>query len=210
MNRRFLHITCAFLGVVAVLILVWLFCYKPNLGSELSGENADWGNFGQFFFGLGTLLVAIVTAYVMLGIDTQLHRSGSIKLYEKTLRRFRTTITKDIMEISPYELKTAYMDMYMMLAIIELDKNFSRSVNKKAEDLFNETIAFSSAILTIEAYLKEAKNKADFDEHFSETYTKIASLISDLSGFIVCLSTNDGTTYKDIINRYQKEIENYK
>lgn len=204
MNRRVIRITIAFVGVIGVVSLVWLFCYRPNFGSEFARENADWGNLGQFFFGLGALLVAIVTAYIMLGIDTQLHRSNMIKLYEKTLRRFRNSINKELKMISPYEMTSAYMDMYGVLTIIEFDNNFSYSVNKRAAKLFKETLRYKDVILSIYSYLVKMNNHNKPDDHYVELYNQLVELISNLSAFLICLSNNDGEFYKEILDRYEK------
>ena len=43
---------------------VWHFAYKPNFSATFSTNNADWGNFGDFFWGLGTMLLTALNVYV--------------------------------------------------------------------------------------------------------------------------------------------------
>lgn len=188
MNKRFLYLTCAFFCVAAVVILVWLISYKPNFSSELSGENTDWGCFGQFFFGLGTLLVAIVTAYVMLGVDTHLHQSNMINIYEKRIRRLRDVLNNDIKHIPPKELESAYLDLQIGLAMIKNNDNFSSEVRERAGTLFNGVSMFDIGPLT--NYLATKKEQDEVDECHIKLYEQLAKLVGELAGFVVCLVNN--------------------
>lgn len=189
MNKRVIRTTIAFISVIVAVGLVFLLCYKPNFSSELSGDNADWGDFGQFFFGMGTLLVAIVTAYIMLGVDTQLHRSNTINIYEERLRRLRNILNDDIKHISRKELKSAYLDMQIGLEMIKDNDNFSCEVRKRAEVLFNGVSMFDMKPLT--NYLDTAKEQDEVDEYYSiAVYEQLTKLVGELAGFVVCLVNN--------------------
>lgn len=187
-NKRIIRTTIAFIGVLVVGALVFLLCYKPNFSSELSGDNADWGNFGQFFFGMGTLLVAIVTAYIMLGVDTHLHQSNMINVYEKRIKRLRDILNNDIKHISPKELESAYMDMQIGLERIKDNDNFSSEVRERAETLFNGVSIFDIKPLT--NYLDSIKEQDEVDECHVEMYKQLAKLVGVLAGFVVCLVNN--------------------
>lgn len=187
-NKRVIRTTIAFIGVLVVGAFVFLLCYKPNFSSELSGDNTDWGNFGQFFFGLGTLLVAIITAYIMLGVDTQLHRSNTINIYEERLRRLRNILNDDIKHIPPKELESAYMDMQIGLERIKDNDNFSSEVRERAETLFNGVSIFD--IMSLTNYLSSIKEQDEVDECHMEMYKQLATLVGVLAGFVVCLVNN--------------------
>ena len=187
-NKRIIRTTIAFIGVIVVVALVCLLCYKPNFSSELSGNNADWGNFGQFFFGLGTMLVAMVTAYIMLGVDTQLHRSNTIKIYEKRVRKLRDVLNNDIKQISPKELASAYLDMQLGLAMVKDNDNFSSEVRERAEVLFSGVSIFDIKPLT--NYLATAKEQDEVDERCAKMYEQLAEIVGVLAGFVVCLVNN--------------------
>lgn len=188
MNKRVIRTTIAFISVIVAVGLVFLLCYKPNFSSELSGDNADWGNFGQFFFGLGTLLVAIVTAYIMLGVDTQLHRSNTINIYEERLRRLRNILNNDIKKIPPKELESAYLDMQIGLEMIKDNDNFSWEVRKRAEQLFAGVSIFDIKPMT--NYLAKSEEQDEVDERCTELYLQLVKLVGCLAGFVVCLVNN--------------------
>lgn len=69
----------AFTGVALVMLLVWYFAYRPVFSEEFSIENVDWGGFGDFFWGLGTMLLTALNVYVVYMINKAIESSGRAK-----------------------------------------------------------------------------------------------------------------------------------
>lgn len=67
------YILIAFAGIIIVLLLVILFAYKPHFSETLSNDNADWGDFGQFFWGLGTMLLTALSVWVLFSVNSSLN-----------------------------------------------------------------------------------------------------------------------------------------
>ena len=60
------------IGMVTLIgIAVCFVAYRPIVGTELSDDNADWGNFGAFFWGFGTMCFnrdafnSLLSAYIL-------------------------------------------------------------------------------------------------------------------------------------------------
>lgn len=53
--------------VISIGIVVCVAAYRPAVGTDISDKNADWGNFGAFFWGFGTMCFTLLNAkYFML------------------------------------------------------------------------------------------------------------------------------------------------
>ncbi len=61
------------LSIILVLLLsIWFFAYLPKFNNSISGNNADWGNFGNFFWGLGTMLFTGLSVWMLYFVNQQL------------------------------------------------------------------------------------------------------------------------------------------
>ena len=74
-----LYIFLAFAGIIIILLCVVLFAYKPHFAETLSNNNADWGNFGQFFWGLGTMLFTALNVVVLVFVNEQLREYNDLQ-----------------------------------------------------------------------------------------------------------------------------------
>lgn len=74
-----LNILIAICAILIVLLCVGAFVYKPHFSDSLSGNNADWGNFGDFFWGLGTMLLTALNVYMVYNINNTIERSRRAK-----------------------------------------------------------------------------------------------------------------------------------
>ena len=61
-------------SIALIMLLVWLCAYRPVFSGPISSEHADWGNFGDFFWGLGTMLLTGLNVYVFYKLTTILAR----------------------------------------------------------------------------------------------------------------------------------------
>lgn len=139
MAERSWYLIITFIVVFAIGLGICAYLYLPQFTNTLSGDNSDWGNFGQFFFGLGTMVFTAISAFVMLGIDTQLNRSNIISKYETLLKSYRRIPKlKDKDSISTY-----HVDMQIFLSMLSLNNNFSCSVQNHAKELYKEVAKFN-------------------------------------------------------------------
>ena len=74
-----LNIVLAFCIILIVLLCVCAFVYRPHFSDTLSGNNADWGNFGDFFWGLGTMLFTALSVWILYKVNKQLHEYNEMQ-----------------------------------------------------------------------------------------------------------------------------------
>lgn len=163
MNKQTLSNIIIALGIIIVVILgIWLFAYLPNVGSDISTRNADWGYFGEFFWDLGTMLLTGLNVFVLVLLNKQLHENNESQqdrqnLFMIKMEEERRSIVQDIIvtkrleanlkiyyeliiRITRYELKyTEWID-----ALREITLLYKSMLNNKG--LSQETIAEINSI----------------------------------------------------------------
>ena len=74
--KKFDTICFAMLFVIIIMagVMVWAFVYVPRFSANISENSADWGNFGQFFWGLGTMLFTALNVVVLLFVNKELRK----------------------------------------------------------------------------------------------------------------------------------------
>ncbi len=70
------NIFWAFAGILVLLIVAWV-VYIFHFSQDISGNNADWGNFGDFFWGLGTMLLTGLNVFVFYRLTIVLHEADT-------------------------------------------------------------------------------------------------------------------------------------
>lgn len=99
-TKKQLNIYLAFAIIAVILFLVWLFIYIPNYGNTISAENADWGAFGDFFWGLGNMLIAGLNVYVFHQLTITFEQSRRAREEEtKHLHEQQLTLQKKQIKI---------------------------------------------------------------------------------------------------------------
>lgn len=178
MTKRYWIVLGVIFAIIVVGTLVWALCYFPHFSNTLSGDNADWGNFGQFFFGLGTMLLTGLTAFVMLGIDTQLHRSNVISQYQKQLQ---SVIDALITEKDSNKTRIAFLGIRQFMMMLEINDNFSKSIQKGANRFSNELIKIEidEKVLLLFAAPKDHNQDATV-EMIGDLITRLSSFQTDL------------------------------
>lgn len=163
MNKKTLSNIILALGIIIVVMLgIWLFAYLPNVGSDISTRNADWGYFGEFFWDLGTMLLTGLNVFVLVLLNKQLHENNESQqdrqnLFMIKMEEERRSIVQDIIvtkrleanlkiyyeliiRITRYELKyTEWID-----ALREITLLYKSMLNNKG--LSQETIAEINSI----------------------------------------------------------------
>jgi len=151
------------IGLMFVIgIVVLVAAYRPAVGTELSDENADWGNFGAFFWGLGTMCFTLLNAIIFYAIYQRLYRKQFFDTYRAAL--------EGIMRSSS-NLKAAHIDVINMAGVLWGMSNvsaFSKTVREGIDYLLNECFAYLNA----------------------SPKGNLSALIGKLTAFQICLITN--------------------
>ena len=94
MNKQTLSNIIIALGIIIVVILgIWLFAYLPNVGSTISTKNDDWGYFGEFFWGLGTMLLTGLSVWVLYKVNESLNEFN--ENLQRKQQEFELNLAKD-------------------------------------------------------------------------------------------------------------------
>lgn len=95
------------LPIVVVLIIglsVWAFAYVPNFSDKISGDNADWGGFGNFFWGLGTMLLTALSVYFMYRINSSIEHNRQAKdkfeIQKEIIREYKSLRDKCLIRVN--------------------------------------------------------------------------------------------------------------
>lgn len=168
------NLLLAFAAIGLVLLCIWAFAYRPTFSiSTFSIENTDWGGFGDFFWGLGTMLLTGLNVYVFYHLTTIFGKSeeerdkNALNLQQRQfefnqkmaiLNDLRSAILEihtkhDISE----ELRT---DIYGVLNRIQVLRNLfsSNELATKILDMRNKIYNYDSEV--VDAWL-EQNNKGE-------------------------------------------------
>lgn len=118
--------------VILIGIAVCFVAYRPAVGTELSDDNADWGNFGAFFWGFGAMCFSLLNVIVFYHIEQRLYRNQFFKTYRNALER----IIHDIKDKEALQLD--FIDMIGVLGGINHVSAYKVCVKEQAARLFYE------------------------------------------------------------------------
>lgn len=175
--------------VLIVGVVIFVEVYRPAVGSGVSGNNDDWGNFGAFFWGFGAMCFTLVNAIVFHTLSRVIHRKQFYDTYRQALDGVINAYldlpnankpNNDKIPISPNkQLKASMIQMTGILGGIKESNMFSNKVETYAIKLLEDG----------DALIENA------------TYEDLRNHISNLSGFQVCLLNNNvsSTRKKEII-----------
>ena len=161
--------------VILVGVVVCIAAYRPAVGTDISNQNADWGNFGAFFWGFGTMCFTLLNVIVFYIISQRIYRRDFYNAYRDALNRlieaFLSTQNNNNVggDIFNEKIKTSMISMIGILGAITESNAYDKAVTgyaKQLHDKCNELI-------------KQATEN-DFIDY-----------ISNLSGFQVCLLNNE-------------------
>ena len=176
------------IGVVFLVgVLVCVAAYRPAVGSGISDKNADWGNFGAFFWGFGTMCFTLLNVIVFYLLQQSIYRKQIYDTYRNVLNELveKFMVLKVNKGMVKFDLNTkkCIISMNGVLGCVSESNAYSKKVGEFAADLLNRSSQFVQY--------------ADYD-----TY---AELLGDLSGFQVCLLNNKVSITQEIVND-SKEI----
>lgn len=79
MKKRY-YILIAFVVIAVIVLCVWCFAYRPTFSTcDYSITNVEWGGFGDFFWGLGTMLLTALNVYMVYSINTAIENNRRAK-----------------------------------------------------------------------------------------------------------------------------------
>lgn len=151
------------IGLVFLIgIVVCFVVYRPAVGTELSDDNADWGNFGAFFWGLGTMVFTLLNTIVFYAIYQRLYRKQFFDTYRAALEGLMHSCK---------DPKAARIDIVNMAGVLGGMSNvsaFDKNVREGIEHLINKCLS----------YLNAPSND------------DLSALLGKLTAFQICLITN--------------------
>lgn len=150
-------------------IVVLVAAYIPAVGTEISENNADWGNFGAFFWGFGTMCFSLLNVWLFYSINKKLYLRSFLDIYRHSLEKVLETIKPD--DINARDVRVAIADMIGVLGSINNVKFFSTDVTNEAAQLAREIAQKLDAA-------RKPSNKTIID------------IAGNLTAFQICLITN--------------------
>ena len=151
------------IGLMFVIgIVVLVAAYIPTVGTKISDDNADWGNFGAFFWGLGTMCFTLLNAIIFYAIYQRLYRKQFFDTYRAALEGLMHSCK---------DPKAARIDIVNMAGVLGGMSNvsaFDKNVREGIEHLINECLS----------YLNAPSND------------DLSALLGKLTAFQICLITN--------------------
>lgn len=73
-------IISVFVLIVIAMLGVWFYAYRPTFStSTFSSSNSDWGGFGDFFWGLGTMLLTALNIYIFYKVNAIIEKNKLAK-----------------------------------------------------------------------------------------------------------------------------------
>lgn len=171
----------AFGMVVIIGLIIYITAYIPHFGHSISDNNSDWGDFGTFFWGLGTMCFTVINIIVFYFIYQRLYRQQFLETYRKVLDKILYNLNNNMQHV-------ALIDMMGVLGGINNNSAYSRSVRDNAGYLLYECDKYSKC---------KTPNK-DYTSDF----------VSELVSFQLSLITNHSDeNYKTTKNMKTKNIK---
>jgi len=192
-----LNIIIAICTILIVLLCVGAFVYKPHFSNSLSGNNADWGNFGDFFWGLGTMLLTALNVYVFYKLTISIGESekdrdeAALKLQQRQFEFNQKMAILNDLRSAILELHTKHKiseelrtDIYGVLNRIQVLRNLfsSDELAAKVIDLRNKVLSYDSE--TVDAWLEQNSKGEKIYIPIDKRVIEILKGLSDISTII--------------------------
>lgn len=149
--------------VISIGIVVCVAAYRPAVGTDISGKNADWGNFGAFFWGFGTMCFTLLNAIIFYAIYQRLYRKQFFDTYRDVLDRLIINIT---------DSKVTRLGLINMIGVLGGMSNVS-AYNIHVREGINHLIIECSK------YLENPNDNS------------LSGLLGKLTAFQICLIANE-------------------
>ena len=161
--------------IILVGIVVCFVAYRPIVGTELSDDNADWGDFGAFFWGFGTMCFTLLNTIVFYTISQRIYRRDLYTIYRDALNNLLTAYlpqnkgnNEDQLIMPTDEITKSLINMEGVLGGISESNSYNESVKKYAIDLMED----------YKRLIQQGTQK------------EYREFISKLAGFQICLLNN--------------------
>ena len=186
------------LSIILVLLLsIWFFAYLPKFNNSISGNNADWGNFGDFFWGLGTMLLTGLNVYVFYRLTVVFGKSeeerdkAALNLQQRQFEFDQKMAILNDLRSAILELHTKHKiseelrtDIYGVLNRIQVLRNLfsSDELAAKVIDLRNKVSSYDSE--TVDAWLEQNSKDEKIYIPIDKRVIEILKGLSDISTII--------------------------
>lgn len=210
MKTNRIIINLLFVFICLLLVGVFCFVYRPIFYGSVSRDIADWGNFGNFFWGLGTMLLTALNVYVFYRLTVVFGKSeeerdkAALNLQQRQFEFDQKMAILNDLRSAILELHTKHKiseelrtDIYGVLNRIQVLRNLfsSDELEAKVSDLRNKVFSYDCE--EVDTWL-EQKSK---DE---KTYIPIDRRVIEILKRLSDVSTVIG---QDLDNQFNKPIE---
>lgn len=158
--------------IVLVGVVVCFAAYRPAVGTDISNKNGDWGNFGSFFWGFGTMCFTCLNVVIFYHIEQKLYRKQLYDTYrdalDELLKNFLSLKANNNIVTFDAKTKRSIISMNGLLGTVSESNSYCSKVEKYAAKLLDNSSRHTQ--------------QANYDDY--------AKFISELAGFQVCLITN--------------------
>lgn len=186
------------LSIILVLLLsIWFFAYLPKFNNSISGNSADWGNFGDFFWGLGTMLLTGLNVYVFYRLTVVFGKSeeerdkAALNLQQRQFEFNQKMAILNDLRSAILELHTKHKiseelrtDIYGVLNRIQVLRNLfsSDELAAKVIDLRNKVFSYDSE--TVDAWSEQNSKGEKIYIPIDKRVIEILKGLSDISTII--------------------------
>ena len=162
--------------VILIGIVVCFVAYRPVVGAEISNKNEDWGNFGAFFWGFGTMCFSMLNVIIFYIISQRLYKKQIFDTYRDALDRLIRNLTdKKALSLNMINLISFLTGIYKEATVnkevrdraVYLMAECSAYLKAPSEialpDLLGDLTAFQISLLINEYHQKENQDQSNTD-----------------------------------------------
>lgn len=196
-------IILAFILIGLILVGVFCFAYRPVFSGSISVEHAEWEAFGDFFWGLGTMLFTGLSVWMLYFVNQQLRENQEQQQIqqEKFQTRIEESRKKFLEEIIRRKRIEDWLGTYHQI-VLKLTGPELKSDTDWLNLLRELTVIYKAIIAEQDSLLKDTLNKInrvneEIKNVIIQSYSVSETSLKGLKIAIVHVSLN-----KEIVDLY--------
>lgn len=196
-------IILAFILIGLILVGVFCFVYRPIFSGPISMEHAEWEAFGDFFWGLGTMLFTGLSVWMLYFVNQQLRENQEQQQIqqEKFQTRIEESRRKFLEEIIRRKRIEDWLGTYHQI-VLKLTGPELKSDTDWLNLLRELTVIYKAIIAEQDSLLKDTLNKInrvneEIKNVIIQSYSVSETSLKGLKIAIVHVSLN-----KEIVDLY--------
>lgn len=92
-HYEWLIVLVAFIAIIVIMLGVWFGAYRPIFSGGYATSNIEWGGFGDFFWGMGTMLFTALSVWMLYFVNQQLRENQEKQ--QKQQEKFQAKIEEE-------------------------------------------------------------------------------------------------------------------